>query len=473
MPQTPLISVIIVNYNGKTFLQHCLDSVLNQSLAKSKYEIIVVDNNSSDNSVSFIKRNFPQIKLVESSENLGFAGGNNLGVTHAQGKYIVLLNNDTKVDRQWLAHLLSHIESDTSIAAVNAKSLLYYPFVQVEIESDNFMKAEFTESLDFRSVGVAIEEVFTHNPSLQRMIQYYQGFYKRENDQGTQIPIRWTNGKGILLVAIDPDKTKARYFITVRGQKNTSNLVTNLRIKVGDQILVEDTLKAQEVKQFSLDLVSNQLKSYLLHEVQNAGNVVFKTAHSRDRGAVVGNKQQYFEVDNDYFNQPTNVNAFCGVSVIIRKDVFTQLGGFDDSFFMYYEDVDLSLRMQRAGYKLRYEPKAVLHHIHAGSSGEWSPFFIYNVEKNHLAVAAKHFPWPVVINEVLRYYALLAVSYLKMWKWRASEHWQIYEDWKERVEIRQKVIHWFWQNILTFVRFRHQQKEAAVISLEALFTTYY
>jgi GT2 family glycosyltransferase len=376
MSTSPLISIIIVNYNGKSFLKNCLDSVLNQSLAKNKYEIIVVDNDSTDNSVTFIKRYYPQVKLIESNENLGFAGGNNLGVQHALGKYIVLLNNDTRVDKHWLRQLLERIESDPSIAAVNSKSLLYYPFLQIEIESDVFLRSEFTDTLDFQSVGVAIEEVVTNNPALQRMIQYYQGFYKKENDQKNQIPIRWTNGKGMLLVGIDPDKAKARYVLTVRAQKNTSKLKTNLRIKVGNTVLVEDSLKAQQVKQFTLDLTTSELTKYLLYEVQNAGNVIFKSGHSRDRGAVVGNKQQYYEVDSDYFEKPTTVHAFCGVSVMLRKDIFTKLGGFDESFFMYYEDVDLSLRLRRLGYKLYYEPTSIMFMLGVVASGHLCLFIM-------------------------------------------------------------------------------------------------
>lgn len=87
------LSIIIVNFNGKHFFDECLRSI---SLAvQFEHEIIVVDNASSDGSVEYIQTHFPQVKLVVSKANLGFAGGNNLGAKLAQGQYLLLLNNDT------------------------------------------------------------------------------------------------------------------------------------------------------------------------------------------------------------------------------------------------------------------------------------------------------------------------------------------------------------------------------------------
>jgi GT2 family glycosyltransferase len=183
---------------------------------------------------------------------------------------------------------------------------------------------------------------------------------------------------------------------------------------------------------------------------------VFKDAYGRDRGAVVGSKRnQFYEIDNPFYNVSSDINAFCGASVIVRKDVFERLGGFDESFFMYYEDVDLSLRMKRIGYRIMYEPKSLVSHIHAGSSGEWSSFFTYNVEKNHLATLVKHFPMSVVLREFVLYIFLWVVSFLKMLKWRFVEHWELFESWKEKTECRTKVLQWFITNLINLVRSRY------------------
>ncbi len=89
------LSIIIVNYNGQQFLKDCIDSI-NAMCSGIDYEIIIVDNASQDNSVSFLEANYlDTITLIKSKENLGFAKGNNLGVKHCIGEYILLLNNDT------------------------------------------------------------------------------------------------------------------------------------------------------------------------------------------------------------------------------------------------------------------------------------------------------------------------------------------------------------------------------------------
>jgi GT2 family glycosyltransferase len=120
----PLVSVIIVNWNGKHLLGECLDSILAQRF--KDFEIIVVDNGSRDGSVGFLHERYPRIRVEGLPENLGFAGGNNVGLRIASGKYLALLNNDTKVDPAWLESLLKEAEiSPTAIGMWACKILSY------------------------------------------------------------------------------------------------------------------------------------------------------------------------------------------------------------------------------------------------------------------------------------------------------------------------------------------------------------
>ena len=112
----PELSVIIVNYNGVHYLKECLDS-LRQKLNEVSFEIIIIDNNSKDESCSFIKQNFPEVVLIESKINYGFGKGNNKAVQFAQGDYLLLINNDTIVLDQ-LQPILETLKSDTSIGVV-------------------------------------------------------------------------------------------------------------------------------------------------------------------------------------------------------------------------------------------------------------------------------------------------------------------------------------------------------------------
>ena len=104
MNESPLVSVIVLNYNAGELLVNCVNS-----LKKSEYtnlEILVVDNISSDGSQKKCKEQFPDIRLIQNEKNLGYCGGNNVGIREAKGEFIVILNPDTIVDPNWLNELI-------------------------------------------------------------------------------------------------------------------------------------------------------------------------------------------------------------------------------------------------------------------------------------------------------------------------------------------------------------------------------
>lgn len=109
MNQEITVSVIIVNWNGKQYLDKCLLSLKNQTYPFM--EIIAVDNGSSDGSVEFIQKTFPEVRILKNKTNLGFAHSNNLGIISAKGKYIATLNNDTIADPGWIENLVKAAES--------------------------------------------------------------------------------------------------------------------------------------------------------------------------------------------------------------------------------------------------------------------------------------------------------------------------------------------------------------------------
>jgi GT2 family glycosyltransferase len=112
-----MVSIIILNFNGKKFLEDCIKSVLAQSYPD--FELILFDNNSIDGSVKFARENFSdnRIKIIESKENLGFAGGNNEALKHTTCDLTVLLNNDTVVDKDWLLHLVNAMKENNTVAS--------------------------------------------------------------------------------------------------------------------------------------------------------------------------------------------------------------------------------------------------------------------------------------------------------------------------------------------------------------------
>jgi GT2 family glycosyltransferase len=99
------LSIIIVNWNGRDHLDTCLESLAAQTFRD--FEVVLVDNGSTDGSVEFVRERYPWVKLAELPENRGFAAGNNAGLAASCGEYIVTLNNDTEADPGWLAELVS------------------------------------------------------------------------------------------------------------------------------------------------------------------------------------------------------------------------------------------------------------------------------------------------------------------------------------------------------------------------------
>lgn len=106
------LTVIILNYNTKILLENCLKSIYSKKWMH-KIEVVVVDNCSTDGSVPLVKNNFPQVTILESGKNLGFTGGNNLGLKKVKSKYVLLLNSDTLVQDHSLDNLIDFMDTSS------------------------------------------------------------------------------------------------------------------------------------------------------------------------------------------------------------------------------------------------------------------------------------------------------------------------------------------------------------------------
>src|SRR3989304_8553833 len=125
MPDLPPVYVIVLSWNGKNDTLECLASL--QQLTYPNARVVVVDNASSDGTCDAIRSAFPNIELIVNNSNLRFAGGNNVGIRRSLergAKYVLVLNNDTVVDRDFLSRLVEAAESDKKIGVVGPK--IYY-----------------------------------------------------------------------------------------------------------------------------------------------------------------------------------------------------------------------------------------------------------------------------------------------------------------------------------------------------------
>jgi len=119
--QKAIVTVVIPHFNGEEILRRCLLSL--RATQYSAYHVLVVDNASTDQSIAMVLLEFPEVTVIRSQHNLGYAGGCNLGIRSSESAYVVLLNNDAVVTPNWLNPLIQLVETNNAIAAVQPKIL--------------------------------------------------------------------------------------------------------------------------------------------------------------------------------------------------------------------------------------------------------------------------------------------------------------------------------------------------------------
>lgn len=248
------LSIIIVNWNGGSLILDCLNSIY-KNKPQIPFEIIVVDNNSSDMSNKIIKKNFPQVKLSQQTANVGFGKGNNIGVKQAKGENILFLNPDTKVDASTLDFLVHYLQKNPDVGILGCKVL--YP-----------------------------------NGLLQRS-----------------------------------------------AYKNFPGLINHI-------------------------LEYN----YLL------------------RGLLLSRKPSFDRMtfpEKD-FDKTLDAKHLMGSCLLVRKNEFKKIKGFDEKFFLYREETDLCLRYLKNGFKIRYIPNVTIRHHMGGTSGNvYTPASNYYMESTY------------------------------------------------------------------------------------------
>jgi GT2 family glycosyltransferase len=128
------VSFIIPNYNGKEFIHVCIDSILKQSF--NDYEIIVVDDHSTDGSAEYIKSRWHNVPILSLDENSGFCHAVNAGIKASHGNYIALINSDVELDPRWLEYMITAIESHNDAFSINSKILNFYNRTKIDDAGD-------------------------------------------------------------------------------------------------------------------------------------------------------------------------------------------------------------------------------------------------------------------------------------------------------------------------------------------------
>jgi GT2 family glycosyltransferase len=273
---TNSISIILVNYNGADVLIDCLNS-LEKFIPQDNCEIIVVDNNSQDNSVDILNDKFPHIKLIKLPKNVGFGSGNNAGAKVAKGEFIFLLNTDTILESNILPHLIELMSENPDVGIIGPKLLFPDKSFQISFSPEISIKGEFT----------------------------------------------------------------AR-----KLHKNAENK----------------------------------------------------------------NKLHIIEED---FQDIKEVDIVVGAAFFIRADLFNLLGGFDEKFFMYFEESDLCQRVRNKGYKVLYTPHVSLIHIRGYSVNKISNKMAVEYRRSQIYYYHKHRPmWEILLLRIYLLFKFLS-EYLK------------------------------------------------------------
>ena len=241
----PKVSIIIPHFNGEKILMDCLESL--QKTTFEDKEIIVVDNGSTDNSISLVETQYTKVKIIKSSTNRGYAGGCNFGAENTNGEYLIFLNNDTIQQPNWIEPLVLQLESDKSISSVQPKIL--------------------------------------------------NAINKNQFD--------YAGGSGGFLDKFGFPFARGRIFETI-------------------------------------------------------------------------------EKDNGQYNDACEIFWASGTGFITRKNIFKKLGGFDETLFAHFEEIDYHWKCKLAGYKVWVQPESIIYHIGGVTLSYQSPQKKYLNHRNSL-----------------------------------------------------------------------------------------
>ncbi|MEA2686294.1 MAG: hypothetical protein QOE93_1489 [Actinomycetota bacterium] len=383
------VRVVVVNYNGGGTTLACLRSVLASDWPAGHLEVVLVDNASTDGVAAAVKADFPAVTLIEAGSNRGFAGGCNLAMHDLSGiDYVALLNNDATVDPGWLHPLVAAMEDEPAVGAASPKILFTGMFVDVVLESSTAIQGLG----DRRPLGVRLSGARLDGQEASGRVQMVDGFWGLEHGHNGEAAFQWSNGAAHLRVPARPDGTLPRVELRLAAANNRTVVVRS------------DPEEAELAVTPTADWYDIPVAGLPFPVLNNAGNVLLADGYGADRG--------YQQRDRGQFDQPDEVFAWCGAAVLLSRRYLETVGLFDERFFLYYEDTDLSWRGRAQGWRYVYVPESVVHHEHSASTVEGSRLVAHYVERNRLLMLTRNAPPALAAREAGRY-LLITASYAR------------------------------------------------------------
>ena len=366
----PLVRLVVLNFNGGELLERCVDHLEALDWPEDRLEIVVVDNDSSDGSDRVVDAR-PRVRVVRSGRNAGFPA-NNLGLRDLEGvDYVGLVNNDAFLEPGYLAPLIAALESSPSIGAACPKILLAHRFVPTVLTTSTRRVPG-----DPRALGIQISGLEVGGEARWGHLQWGTGCYAPEQGPVEIGPFRWTPAAAEIGVPVLAGDAVARLRVSAPS-------ATELTVDAGAGTVTATA--GPEPTWVELPLVPERVDL-----INNVGSRLVDGGYVGDRG--------FLERDVGQYDVAQDVFAWCGAGVLFRPEYLADVGLFDERFFMYYEDTDLAWRGRLRSWRYRYEPAAVMRHVHAATAVEGSPMFNHFVQRNRLAMLTKNAPRSVVAS---------------------------------------------------------------------------
>ena len=391
MSDEPKVRVVVLSFDGGQMTIDCLQSLAATDWPANRLEILMVDNGSLDNITPRVQAVLPQVRILEPLANLGFAGGCNLGITAPpengfEPDFVALVNNDATVDPGWLRALYGAVDSTTDVGAVSAKMVFAPRFTGVEFDI-----AERNDLGADEPPGVCIQAVRIDGERCDKRFVTDEGVYaSMDLPEGSPMEMqRWTKLNGSLRVSwpTEADVRACKLGLLLHAPSRRDVIFHEDAGETTIQVGPEPAWFEVPLSASSFDVINN------------VGSNLYAGGFGGDRG--------FQERDRGQYEEPAEVFAWCGGAVLLKKEYLESVGVFDERFFLYYEDTDLSWRGRLQGWRYVYEPRALVRHRHAQSSGVGSPVFRFHTERNRLLMLAKCAPalvaWRAGLGEFKRF----------------------------------------------------------------------
>ncbi len=373
------VRLVVLNYNGGDDTVRAVDALHRLEWPTDELEVVVVDNASTDGSVERIRHLYPSVRTIRLPTNDGFPA-NNLALRHLTGvRYVGLVNNDAFVAPDFLAPLVDALDADPGLGAASPLMVFERQFVDTELTTT----AALVGRGDPRALGVKISGLRIDGVDVWRHAQIPVGGFGAETSSSERY--EWTSDRAVLRVPV------ARHAEVPSSVEVCLSAVGPKQVTVRSGT-AETTLRVtDDAAWFTVGLAGEPYDV-----VNNAGSLVFASGYGADRG--FGDPRSVWEG-----REGDEVFAWCGGAVVLRPEYLADVGLFDERFFLYYEDTDLSWRGQGRGWRYRFVPDSVVFHLHAATSVEGSARFSYFTERNRLLMVSKNAPCSTVLGALRSY----------------------------------------------------------------------